>query len=126
MAEVLEHDVYQLIVPSISRDIQGLISVDRMDRFIHVNLIESHPNQVGRQKDLAGIAGSLMAFVADLSFAAGFDGYLSFEAKSELMLHYETAFGARRIGRTNRMVIDNFAAKQLIVRHFGDKHGTDS
>ena len=82
--------------------------------------------RMDRLSTLAGIAGSLMAFVSKLSVASGFDGYLSFEAKTELISHYETAFGARRIGRSQRMVIDEFAAKRLIAEYFGESNGSNS
>ena len=91
-----------------------------------VNLLESHPKNVGRRKKYAGVAGNLMAFAARLSRDAGFGGFVAFVAKSELIAHYELTLGAYRIGRTARMIIDEAAATKLIQQYFGGRHGIDT
>lgn len=69
--EVAPREVYSLTIPAISPTIQGLISLERLAGFVFVNLIESHPQNVGRKKRYAGVPGNLMAHAAKLSLNSG-------------------------------------------------------
>ena len=101
----------------------GLISLTRAAGFVQINLVESHPENVGRQKRYQGVAGSLFAYAANLAFELGHNGFVMFIAKSELIPHHEKTLGAMRIGRGPKMFIDTAASSRLVTQYFGDKHG---
>ncbi len=124
--ERVEHEAYKLVAPEVGPAIQGLMSLDRMPDHVHVNLLESNPQNVGRRKKYEGVAGNLVAFAAKLSLELGFGGAVSFIAKSALFSHYEKTLGARRLGRSQRMVIEEPQALRLIEQYFGGQHGIDS
>lgn len=124
-AEIAAHEVFKLTIPSISSTIQGLIALERQAGFVFVHLLESHPQNVGRGKRYVGVAGNLMAHAARLSFELGFDGVIAFDAKTELIPHYERSLGASRVS-SQRMALNTFAARRLVEKYFGDEHGTHS
>ena len=124
--QLSEGDVYKLMVPKLGRLIHGLISISRGDEFVQVNLIESHPENIGHDKRYAGVAGNLFAYAAKLAFEWGFQGFVAFEAKTELISHYEQSLGARRIRDSQRMYLDEEAASNLVAKYFGAKHGNHS
>lgn len=64
-----------------------------------------------------GVPGNLVAFVCHISFHRGFDGYVSFTAKTQLIEHYEMTLGATNVGG-HLMVINTDAALTLIDRYF--------
>ncbi len=101
-----------------SETVQGLISLEKAEGFVAVNLLESAPHNVGQNKVFRGVAGNLFAFACAQSFAFGFDGFVAFEAKTELIEHYKTALGARQVGMSSRMVIASAEAAQLVRQYF--------
>ena len=121
-----EYEVYKLVAPKVGPAIQGLMSLHRMPDHVHVNLLESNPQNVGRRKKYDGVAGNLVAYAAKLSLELGFGGAVSFDAKSELISHYEKTLKAKRVGRSQRMVIEEPEAMALIEQYFGDHHGIDT
>ena len=125
-AELKAHEVYRLTIPHFGPEIEGLISWMRRPGFVQVMLIENHPRNIGRQKKFAGVAGNLMASAAKLSIDLGNEGYIAFDAKTELFEHYQRTLGARRVGRSQRMVILPDVAKELIARYFGENHGPNA
>lgn len=60
----------------------------------------------------------MFAIAAKLSFEIGFEGYVSFTAKTGLIEHYKRTLLAKRIGNTQKMYLDTFAAKALIETYF--------
>lgn len=124
--ESKQHEVFKLVAPQPGADTQEMMSLNRMPDHVHLNLLESHPQNVGRAKKYEGVAGNLVAFAAKLSLELGFGGAVSFDAKTVLIAHYEKTLGAQRIGRSQRMVIEEPQAKALINQYFGGQHGTDT
>jgi hypothetical protein len=122
-AEIAVHEVFKLTIPAISGTTQGLIALERQAGFVFVHLLESHPQNVGRGKRYVGVAGNLMAHAASLSFELGFDGVIAFDAKTELIPHYERSLGASRVS-SQRMALNTAAARRLVQKYFGDEHGT--
>ncbi len=86
------------------------------DGYVEVTLLESRPRDVGRPKSVRGIAGSLLAFAAQLSFSLGGEGFVIIDAKTELIEHYQSTYGFQRIGHTQRMVLATGAAATLITQ----------
>ena len=124
--QLSDGEVYKLKASKLGRLIHGLISLSRGEGFVQVNLIESHPENVGRTKKYVGVAGNLFAYAAKLAFELGFNGFVAFEAKTELISHYEQSLGARRIRDTQRMYLDEEAANNLVLKYFGANHGNRS
>ena len=82
-----------------------------------MHLIESAPFNKGKDKVYAGVPGNLVAFACKLSFQRGFEGYLSFLSKTNLINHYEKTLGAIHVGG-NLMIINTVAALKLINKYF--------
>jgi hypothetical protein len=94
-----------------------LVSVtDKKDHF-YLHLIENAPFNLGKSKLYAGVAGNLFAYVCKLSWDAGYEGYVTFESKTQLIHHYQATLEAVHIGG-HRMVIAPVAALKLIKKYF--------
>jgi hypothetical protein len=97
--------------------IQGLISLQVMDGFVEMHLIESSPHNIGHKKKYAGVAGNLVAFACKMSFDLGFQGFIAFTPKTILVQHYTETLGAELIFR-NRMKIASVPAKKLVNSYY--------
>ena len=82
-----------------------------------MHLIESAPFNKGKNKVYTGVPGNLVAFACKLSFQRGFEGYLSFLSKTNLIDHYEKTLGAINAGG-QLMVINTAAALRLTNKYF--------
>jgi hypothetical protein len=96
---------------------QGLISITDKDDHVFMNLIENAKFNKGKNKLYTGVAGNLVAFACKLSFEKGYDGIVSFVAKTQLIEHYSQTLGAKLFGR-NRMYIDTKEAQFLATKYF--------
>ena len=114
--EIADHEVYKLIDPANPGGTLGLIAIDRCDKHIEIILLESSPPNVGRSKRFGGIAGSLIAFAAQISFKIGGEGFLALDAKTELIEHYRRAYGFERVGR-RRMILATDASILLVRKY---------
>ncbi|NLJ43989.1 MAG: hypothetical protein GX431_10050 [Bacteroidales bacterium] len=104
-----DRDVYKLTIVNNQTVIQGLISLSVKTDHVYMHLIESAPFNKGKDKVYAGVPGNLVAFACKLSFQRGFEGYLSFLSKTNLINHYEKTLGATHVGG-NLMIINTVAA----------------
>lgn len=118
-ASVESMEVFKLIDPAAPDAILGLLALKRCENYVEVTLLESHPRNVGPTKRFQGVAGSLLAFAAQLSFQLGGDGFIAIDAKTELVEHYERVYGFKRIGRSQRMILDTQDAARLIAQYGG-------
>jgi hypothetical protein len=114
-SEVVATEVFKLVIAGKPLEILGLMSLSRCPMYIYVPLLESAPGNVGREKRWSGVAGSLLAFAARLSFATGGEGFVSLLAKTDLMEHFREFYGFTRQGRGQTMVLDTTAAARLIA-----------
>ena len=112
-----DRDVYKLTIVNNQTVIQGLISLSVKTDHVYMHLIESAPFNKGKDKVYAGVPGNLVAFACKLSFQRGFEGYLSFLSKTNLIIHYEKTLGATHVGG-NLMIINTVAALKLINKYF--------
>lgn len=112
-----DRDVYKLIISGNPSIIQGLTSLTEREDHVYMHLIESAPFNLGRKKVYLGVPGNLVAFACKMSFHRGFEGYVSFTAKTQLIKHYEKMLGAINVGG-HLMVINTNAALQLIDKYF--------
>jgi hypothetical protein len=108
--------LYQLVIEGTKR-IQGLLSIEIMDRHIEMHLIENAPHNLGKSKEYIGAATNLVAFACKISFELGFDGFVSFLPKTRLFEHYRKTLGAERIFK-NRMQIPTHSAKKLVSLYY--------
>ncbi len=112
-----DREVYKLIIASSPAVIQGLLSASVKTDHVYMNLLESAPFNIGKNKLYEGVAGNLVAFACKLSFQRGCDGFVSFRAKTKLIEHYTQTLGAVHFGG-HLMVIDTEAAKTLVDKYF--------
>ena len=97
--------------------IQGLVSIEDRNDHIFMHLIESAKFNNGKSKIYAGVPGNLVAFACKISFEKGYNGYVSFFAKSKLIEHYQTTLGAKVLFG-NQMVVNELSSKILISKNF--------
>jgi hypothetical protein len=82
-----------------------------------MNLLESSPFNIGKNKLYEGVAGNLVAFACKISFQKGYDGFVAFTAKTNLIKHYEESLGAFHF-KNQRMIIETEASKKLVKKYF--------
>ena len=112
-----DREVLKLTIEGNQNIVQGLVSLtDRKDH-IFLHLIESAPFNFGKPKLYEGVPGNLVAFACKESKEKGYEGFVSFFAKTKLIGHYEETLGAVHVGG-HRMVIYENAAEKLITRYF--------
>jgi len=113
----LKKEVYKLTIVNNSTIIQGLLSITIENDHIFMNLLESSPFNIGKEKLYEGVAGNLVAYACKVSFQKGFDGYVAFTAKSKLINHYEETLGAYHF-KNQRMILETNASKKLVTKYF--------
>ena len=117
-----ETEVWKLVIVHNPTVIQGLLSMSDRDDHIFVNLVENAYFNIGKGKVYEGVGGNLFAFACQRSFERGYDGVVSFIAKSTLVRHYQQMLGAERLGSSLRMVIDTPQARTLCQRYFPSRN----
>ena len=102
-------EVYKLTIINNPTIIQGLLSFTIKTDHIYMDLVESAPFNLGRNKLYEGVPGNLVAFACKASFQNGFDGFVSFTAKTKLISHYEKTLGAYHFGNHLMILTTNAA-----------------
>ena len=110
-------EVFKLTIPNNPNIIQGLISLTLEPDHIYMHLLENAPFNIGQSKLYEGVAGNLVAYACKLSFQKGFDGFVSFTAKTKLIEHYERTLGAYTLGG-HRMIIPTKSSQILLDKYF--------
>lgn len=110
--------VFKLVTKLEPTTIQGLLSIADKHDHIFMHLIETAKFNRGKEKAFKEVAGNLVAFACRHSYENGYDGVVSFIAKTKLISHYEKTLGAQVLSG-NRMVIDTPAAYRLMEQYFG-------
>lgn len=113
----IQKEVYKLTIVNNSNIIQGAISITIEKDHVYMNLLESSPFNVGKNKLYEGVSGNLVAFACKVSFQKGFDGFVAFTAKTNLIKHYEENLGAFHF-KNQRMIIETEASKKLVKKYF--------
>lgn len=125
-----EKDGYSVFALKVDGDdrVQGLISLinDKKDYAVNIGIVEAaphnnahNPNNKSGQKEYDGVGGHLFAEAAKQSKNAGYDGFVFFDAKTDLIEHYKEHIGATQIGNSQRMFIDETAAEALLSKYYG-------
>ena len=113
----LKKEVYKLTIVNNPSIIQGLLSITIESDHIYMDLLESAPFNIGKEKLYEGVAGNLVAYACKTSFQKGYDGFVAFTAKTRLIKHYEETLGAYHF-KNQRMIIDTEPAKFLVTKYF--------
>ena len=112
-----QRELSKLIIENNTDIIQGLISISDNNDHVFVHLVENAKFNQGKNRLYQGVAGNLFAYACKLSFDRGYDGFLSFFAKSQLIDHYVKTLGAQKMGGL-QLVVDSVAAARLIKRYY--------
>lgn len=110
-------ETYKLTITNNPNIIQGLLSLTIESDHVFMNLVESAPFNIGKNKLYEGVAGNLVAYACKISFQRGFDGFVAFDAKTKLIHHYEKTLRAYRLSG-QRMIIPTHAGQTLIDKYF--------
>ncbi len=113
----LAKEVYKLTIVNNQMVVQGLLSITVENDHIFMNLLESAPFNIGKDKLYEGVAGNLVAYACKVSFQKGYEGFVAFTAKTNLIKHYEKTLGAYHF-KNGRMIIPTDSAKRLVETYF--------
>lgn len=113
----IKKEVYKLTIENNPNIIQGLLSLTIESDYIYMDLLESSPFNIGKNKLYEGVAGNLVAYACKLSFQKGFEGFVGFTAKTQLIKHYEKTLGAYHF-KNQRMIIETAYSKILVEKYF--------
>ena len=113
----IKKEVYKLTISNNLSIIQGLLSVSIENDHIYINLLENAPFNIGKNKLYEGVAGNLVHYACKISFQKGFEGYVAFTAKTNLIQHYEHTLGAYHF-KNQKMIIETSASKFLVEKYF--------
>ena len=111
------NEVYKLTIVNNPAVVQGLISLRIESDHVFMNLLESAPFNMGKNKLYEGVPGNLVAYACRVSFRHGHEGFVSFTAKTKLIGHYEKTLGAYHFGG-HKMIISTEAAQKLVDYYF--------
>lgn len=117
------NEVYKISLVDEAATILGVMSLtDVPQEFrIHLNLIEVADTQRGKKKTIENVAGCLLAFACRLAFARGYLGFVSLQPKTNLIQHYQSAYGFRQYGRL--LGIEQDGAINLVQKYLEDEKG---
>lgn len=110
-------EVYKLTIIGNPNIVQGLVCFTINADHIYMDLLENAPFNLGQNKLYEGVAENLVAFACKISFQNGFEGYVSFTAKTKLIEHYQKSLNAITFGG-QLMIINTLAANILIDKYF--------
>jgi hypothetical protein len=110
-------EVYKLTIVNNPTIVQGLLSFTIEPDHIYMDLLESSSFNRGKNKVYEGVAGNLVAYACKVSFQQGFEGFISFTAKTKLIEHYIKTLDAT-LFRGQLMIINTNAANKLIDKYF--------
>src|SRR3984957_15886880 len=68
-------EVYKLTITNNPNIIQGLMSFTIKPDHVYMDLLESAPFNLGKNKLYEGVPGNLVAYACKVSFQNGFDGF---------------------------------------------------
>lgn len=111
-------EIYKLTIEGFD-EIQGLVALTDFPKShaVYVNLAESAPHNIGKNKHYSGVGGHLFAIAVQKSVERGYGGYVFMDAKNtELAEHYKKTLGASLLGRPHpyRMVINEDKALNIL------------
>lgn len=112
-----DRETFKLTIRDNPEIIQGIISISDLKDHFYINLIENAPFNRGKNKLYEGVPGNLFAYSCKNSLDKGYQGFVSFTAKTKLIEHYENTLGAIHIGGHKMIIFPNESLK-LIKKYF--------
>lgn len=97
--------------------IQGLVAFRNQKDYLDCANMEINEFNKRGISLYSGVGKSMVALCCKISMDNGSEGYISFEAKNRLIPYYQR-LGAKRIGSSSRMFMDDVAAQKLIDLYF--------
>lgn len=115
--KIANRQVYKLTIRNNPEIVQGLVSISDLGDHYYLNLIESAPFNLGKNKLYEGVPGNLFAFTCKASWDKGYQGFIAFTSKTKLIEHYEKTLGATHVDE-HKMLIFPQEALKLIKKYF--------
>jgi len=109
--------VYKLTIVNNPTIVQGMMSLSVKSDHVYIELIENAPFNIGQAKVYEGVPGNLVAYACKVAFQQGFEGAVSFRAKTRLIAHYENTLGAVHFGNHLMVILPN-VAQHLVDTYF--------
>lgn len=112
----MDNEVYKLSINK-TKEVVGLISLVRFPKElrIEIRLLELNKENIGKTKKYDRVAGILIAYACNLSFIAGFFGYISLVPKTKFVNHYTLKYGFEKVGK--HIAIDMEKSEALINKY---------
>lgn len=100
--------------------IQGLVAIkeNERERAVHIDIVENAPHNYGSRGLYDGVGAHLFAIAIKVSRELGYGGFVYFEAKTNLIEYYKTELGAKQIGSSQLMLIEEQDALKLLEVYF--------
>lgn len=116
-----QHEVYKIFLIQKDEIMLGLLSLINipLEYRIHLNLLEVRKEHQGKEKQIDLIAGSLIAFAAEMAFIRGYYGFVSLMPKTQLIDLYQDKYGFRQYGRY--LGIEGAFSQKLIDKYLDDE-----
>jgi hypothetical protein len=108
------YEVYKMTTIENKNIIQGLISLEKKEDYVFINLVESAFFNRGKDKMYEGVGGNLFAFACKISNDLGFGGFVSFISKTALMKYYHNKLGATKALGQRMVILDKDAFNKSI------------
>jgi hypothetical protein len=109
--------VYKICLEHQPDIIQGLVAFRYQKDYLDcVNMEINSFNKHGISL-YSGVGKCMVALCCKISIDNGSEGYISFEAKNRLTPYYQR-LGAKRIGSSSRMFLEDAAAQKLVNLYF--------
>lgn len=102
-----------------TKQTQGIIACreyknqNKVKGYIEVALAEANPRNVGVEGRYKGVGAHLFSIASRLSFDLGYDGYVTFTSKTDLIQHYIDELHAEVLFGSN-MQLNTEASKRLV------------
>ncbi|TKJ88372.1 hypothetical protein PO903_08320 [Paenibacillus sp. PK4536] len=114
-----DYNAYKLLSIH-SSYIQGAIAYRDNDDHVYVDLLESAPQNRYRFKDriFVNVTDVLLGQACLYSQSIGYDGFVSFVPKNELIRYYQQRFNAKFIGNSQGMYLDDIDARRIIELYY--------
>jgi len=109
------YDIYELFLKD-DDTVQGRISVKIVGGVADVDIVETAPHNYTHKGIYEGVGAHLFAIACQVSFDAGYGGFVAFTSKSDLVEYYKEKLNAG-VFRDRRMYIDEKAAQILLDKY---------
>lgn len=122
LSKQLNSSTYALRFTEEPYEVIGLLHLISHHGMLIMNLVEVSKKNFGKRKRYDYIAGCLIAFACQQSFAldSGYKGFLTFNAKSEFLELYKNKYYAKQING-QRMYIEPESGVKLINEYLNRK-----